>query len=137
MNCAKSMPLPCLRPYAFESLPPTPSIGMEPIIHDDITTHITSCVGGAISGAIVIFTGYTLVRKLVHDGDTVVQDASVAKTMILSFVLCYTIVFTVLEPLRASIKACYVCFAERPRSLRQAFPLIFHRLSRMAESNLS
>lgn len=109
---------------------------MEPIIHDDITTHITSCVGGSISGAIVVFTGFTLVNKLGNDG-VVVHDASVANTMILSFVLCYAIIFTVLEPLRASIKACYVCFAERPRSLRQAFPLIFHRLSRMSESNLS
>ncbi|CAB9504226.1 Plasma-membrane choline transporter [Seminavis robusta] len=111
--------------------------GMEAIIHDDITTHITSCVGGSISAAIVIFTGYALVRKLEKDKDPVVQDPSVAQSMILSFILCYTIIFTVLEPLRASIKACYVCFAERPRSLRQAFPLIFHRLSRMSESNLN
>lgn len=111
--------------------------GIEPIIHDDITTHVTSCVGGSIGGAIVIFTGFALVRKLERDGDNVVHDASVAQNTILSFVLCYTIIFTVLEPLRASIKACYVCFAERPQSLRQAFPLIYHRLSRMAESNLS
>ena len=110
---------------------------MERIIHDDITTHITSCVGGSITGAIIIFTGYSLVRKLDKEADTVVHDASVAQNTILSFILCYTIIFTVLEPLRASIKACYVCFAERPQSLRQAFPLIFHRLSRMAESNLS
>jgi len=110
-------------------------LGIEPIIHDDITTHVTSCVGGSVGGAIVIFTSYALVRKLERDGDTEVHDASVAHNTILSFILCYTIIFTVLEPLRASIKACYVCFAERPRSLRQAFPLIYHRLCRMTESN--
>ena len=27
--------------------------GVEPIIHDDISTHISACVGGSISGAII------------------------------------------------------------------------------------
>jgi hypothetical protein len=31
----------------------------------------------------------------------------------------------------------YVCFAQHPRSLSQAFPLIFHRLTRLSDSNMS
>jgi hypothetical protein len=40
-----------------------------------------------------------------------------------------------MEPLRASIKAVYVCFAQHPQSLSQAFPLIYHRLSRISQAN--
>ena len=38
-----------------------------------------------------------------------------------------------MEPLRASIKAVYVSFAQHPQSLSQAFPLLYHRLSRISE----
>ena len=54
------------------------------------------------------------------------------ETMLLAYVICYTILFTVLEPLRAAIKAVYVCFAETPVSLSRAFPLIYQRLSRIS-----
>ena len=43
--------------------------------------------------------------------------------------MCYLILSTLIEPLRASIKAVYVSFAQHPESFSQAFPLVFHRLS--------
>lgn len=110
--------------------------GVEPILHDDITTHMCSCVGGSISGIIVIFTGYVLLHQRKNATEDI-SDLEVVENMLLAFVISYTLIFTVMEPLRASIKAIYVSFAQHPRSLSQAFPLIYHRLSRLSsESNV-
>jgi hypothetical protein len=109
--------------------------GVEPIIHDDISTHMSACVGGSISGLIVIFTGAVLVHQRNRNSPSV-SDSAVVFDMVLAFYFCYTLIFTVMEPLRASIKAVYVCFAQHPESLSQAFPLIYHRLTRMSQSNL-
>ena len=109
--------------------------GVEPIIHDDISTHISACVGGSVSGIIVLFTGSVLVHQR-NRNDPNVADSAVALDMVIAFFFCYTLIFTVMEPLRASIKAVYVCFAQHPEALSQAFPLIFHRLSRMSQSNV-
>jgi len=83
---------------------------------------------------IVIFTGIILIhhrnKSSPNTGDTVV-----AMDMLLAFILCYSLIFTVMEPLRAGIKAVYVSFAEHPQSLSQTYPLIFRRMSRMSESN--
>jgi len=89
-----------------------------------------AAVGGGISGVIVIITGYILVHQSSN-----ASDWEIAETLLLSFILSYTLLFTVMEPLRAAIKAVYVSFAQHPRSLSQAFPLIFHRLSRLSETN--
>mmetsp|Transcript_1291 Transcript_1291/g.1725 ORF Transcript_1291/g.1725 Transcript_1291/m.1725 type:complete len:702 (+) Transcript_1291:102-2207(+) len=110
--------------------------GVEPIIHDDITTHMCASVGGSVSGIIVIFTGYVLIVDR-RSSKNAVSDFQVFEDMLLAFILCYTLIFTVMEPLRASIKAVYVSFAQHPRSLSQAYPLIFQRLRRVSESNIS
>jgi hypothetical protein len=110
--------------------------GVEPIIHDDISTHMSACVGGTISGVIVIFTGAVLVHQRNRSFQDI-HDATIVLDMLLAFFFCYTLIFTVMEPLRAGIKAVYVCFADHPQSLSQSYPLIFHRLSRMSESNVS
>ena len=89
-----------------------------------------------MSGIIVIFTGWVLLKQRNHTDDPV-SDLETVENMLLAFILSYTLIFTVMEPLRASIKAVYVSFAQHPRSLSQAFPLIFHRLSRLSESNVS
>jgi len=109
--------------------------GVVPIIHDDISTHMSACVGGSFSGIIILFTGFILVHQR-NRNDPGVADSAIALDMVLAFFFCYTLVFTALEPLRASIKAVYVCFAQHPEALSQAFPLIFHRLRRMSQSNL-
>jgi hypothetical protein len=96
---------------------------------------MSACVGGSISGVIVIFTGSVLVHQRNRNSPDV-SDSAIVLDMVLAFVFCYTLIFTVMEPLRASIKAVYVSFAQHPQSLSQAYPLIFHRLSRMSHSNL-
>ena len=113
--------------------------GVEPIIHDDITTRMCAAVGTTITSVVVIFIGYIVSN---HRGTAdpyaePLSDRSVCEIMLLSFIFCYTLIFTVMEPLRASIKAVYVCFAQHPQSLSQAFPLIFHRLSRISQANTS
>ena len=111
---------------------------MEPILHDDITTHMCACVGGTISGIIVIITGALLLhqRKTYNlSNDPPIGDGDVVINMIAAFVFSYTLIFTVMEPLRAAIKAVYVSFAQHPESLSRAFPIIYHRLRRLAEAN--
>ena len=109
--------------------------GVEPIIHDDISTHISACVGGSVSGIIILFTGAVLVHQRDRN-DPGIPDSAVALDMVIAFFFCYTLIFTAMEPLRASIKAVYVCFAQHPEALSHAFPLIFRRLSRMSQSNV-
>jgi hypothetical protein len=59
-------------------------------------------------------------------------DWAVLVNLLISFYLSYTVLFSALEPLRASIKTVYVSFAQHPDSLSAAFPLIYHRLSRLS-----
>jgi nitrate reductase gamma subunit len=106
--------------------------GLEPILHEDIATHMCTCVGGTITGIIVLITTYLLLhQKKNHEA---VSDFHVVEDMLISYVLSYTLIFTVLEPLRAAIKAVYVSFAQSPNCISQAYPLIHHRLSRLSET---
>jgi len=105
------------------------------MIHEDISTHMSSCVGGSLSSLIVVFTGLVLVHQR-NKNHPEIKDSVVFIDMAMAFVFCYTLIFTVMEPLRASIKAVYVSFAQYPHALSQSFPLIYHRLKRMSASNL-
>lgn len=111
--------------------------GVESIIHDDITTHMCSSVGHLLSGSIVLVFGLMLVTHRNAIASDPLSDASLLEAILLSYVLSYTVLFTVLEPLRAAIKAVYVCFAEHPLSLSQAFPLIYQRLMRISGASSS
>lgn len=113
--------------------------GVESIIHDDITTHMCNSVGHLISGLIVVFFGMLFVTHRNTWSSDPLADISILEVLLFTYLLCYTIILTVLEPLRSAIKAVYVCFAEHPMSLSQAFPLIYQRLSRIsgASSNLT
>ena len=110
--------------------------GVEPILQQDITTHMCASVGGSLSGIIVLFTGYVLLEDR-QSSSTKTTDFQVFQDMLLAFVLCYTLIFTAMESLRASIKAVYVSFAQHPMSLSRSYPLIFQRLRRVSESNRS
>ncbi|KAL9179669.1 hypothetical protein ACHAXT_008959 [Thalassiosira profunda] len=108
--------------------------GVESIIHDDITTHMCSSLGHLVAGSMVMFFGMLLITHRNTLSSEPMTDASLLEVLLFSYILCYTILFTVLEPLRAAIKAVYVCFAEHPLSLSRAFPLIYQRLSRISEA---
>lgn len=89
-------------------------------------------------GATVLITGHFAQRhRVANNYDDEATDLDVVKNMLLAFILSYTLLFTVMEPLRAAIKAVYVAFAQNPRSLSHAYPLIYHRLTRLSEANLS
>ena len=116
---------------------PTPSyfsfpwyLGVESIIHDDITTHICFSVGHLLAGTIPLIFGVLLVAHQNSSFSSTLsmlatnKDASLLEVLLFSYIFCYTILFTALEPLQAAIKVVYVCFAEHPLSLSQAFPLI-------------
>lgn len=109
--------------------------GVESIIHDDITTFMCSSVGHLVSGLIVLFFGMLLVTHRNTFSSDPLADISVFEVLLFSYILCHTILLTVLEPLRAAVKTVYVCFAEYPASLRNAFPLIYQRLSRISEGS--
>lgn len=106
--------------------------GVEPILHDDISTHMCASVGGAVAGLIVLLTGSLAAHQ---KRPPAVTDWHMAENLLVAFVLAYTLIMTVMEPLRAAIKASYVAFAQHPQSLSQAFPLIYHRLTRLSSSN--
>jgi hypothetical protein len=109
--------------------------GVESIIHDDITTQMCSALGHVLSGSIAAFFGTLLVTHRNTFATEPLSDYSLFEILLVSYFLCYSITFTALEPLRAAIKAVYICFAEHPLSLSQAFPLIFQRLSRISEAS--
>jgi hypothetical protein len=56
--------------------------------------------------------------------------------MVVSFIMSYTIIYTMIEPLQASIKALYVGFAQNNQCLSRVFPLVYHRLHRMGPESI-
>lgn len=111
---------------------------MESILEDDITTHICACAGGAVAGILTVLTFLIMpFPSYATSGNSnpLDDEVRVLVNLLLSFYLSYCLLFTVMEPLRAAIKAFYVSFAQHPQSLAQAFPLIYHRLSRLADSS--
>ena len=103
--------------------------GVEPVIHDDISATMCATIATAVAGwTTVLFfallSSHHLTRRL--------SDANVCEIMVVEYVLCYSVVHTLLEPLRASIKTVYVMFAQCPESLSQTFPLVYQRLQRIS-----
>ena len=98
---------------------------------EDVTGRMCSSVSVALSGMIVLVESIILSNH--RNG--VLEDGHVVGAMMLSFALNYLLIQTILEPLQASVQAVHVGFAQHPQSLSQAFPLIFHRLSRIAEQS--
>jgi len=101
--------------------------GIEPILHGDVSSHMCSSISKSIAGIVVIYVW----PFLPTDSDKR-TDITVCEIMVMTFAMCYVLIYTMMEPLRASIKAVYVCFAQNQRSLSQAFPILYHRLDRMS-----
>jgi len=102
------------------------SSGIEPILHEDISSHMCSSISKSIAGIIVIFVGQYLTRT--PDNNHTV----VCEIMVTTFAMSYVLIYTMMEPLQASTKAVYVCFAQNHQSLSHAFPILYHRLARMS-----
>ena len=98
-------------------------------MEDDISSHMCTSICKAISTVIVIIIiGQPLSRR-----SSGLDHATVCEIMVITYLMCYMILSTMIEPLRSSIKAVYVSYAQHPQSLSQAFPLLYHRLSRISE----
>jgi len=104
--------------------------GIEPIIQDDISFHMCASISKAISGIVVI-----LIRQIMSSS-TSNNPAAMCEILVVSFIMCYTIISTMMEPLQASIKAMYICFAHNSQSFSQVFPLVYHRLNRMGPESI-
>lgn len=109
--------------------------GVEAVIHDDIATQMCSSFCYFIAGLIVLFYGMLLITHQNSFAPDPLTDASILEVLLLSYILCYIILSTSLEPLRSAMKTVYVCFAEHPLSVSQTFPLIYQRLRRITETN--
>ncbi len=96
-------------------------------MQDDISAHMSTSLCKAISSVIVIFLSQPLIHR-----DSGLDHGTVCEIMVITYVMCYMVLSTMIEPLRASIKAVYVSYAQHPQSLSQAFPLLYHRLSRIS-----
>eukprot|EP00970_Alexandrium_tamarense_P015556 scaffold5253_cov140-Alexandrium_tamarense.AAC.1 len=88
------------------------SSGVEPIIHDDITTHMCSALCSVVSGCIVVLFGMLLTthRNTTTSsknaaGNAPLDDLSLLEILLFAYILCYTLLFSALDPLRAAIKA--------------------------------
>lgn len=114
--------------------------GVEPILHDDITHTMCSTLASAITGWMSIFFFFSLAHHRGGSDSALsfrLSDANVCQIILVQYCICYLMLLTLLEPLRASIQAIYVAFAQCPESMSHAFPLVFHRLRRIAEGGVS
>jgi len=96
--------------------------GLDSILRSDTLTHTLHALGITASCLFVLLS-------LLLFG----ANSALGPTLFLPAVFGYILMVTVLEPLLATVNAAYICFAETPASVSQTFPLIFHRLSRIAE----
>ena len=118
--------------------------GVEPILHDDITSTMCSTLSSAITGWMSIFFFISLSHhrggNTLADSDLIpfrLSDANICQIVSIQYIVCYLMISTLLEPLRASIQAVYVSYAQSPESMCHAFPLIFQRLRRISEGDVS
>jgi len=116
--------------------------GIEPILHDDITSSMITSFCSAISNVIVIFLSFLLVHHRTttlvnydHSHALVLTDVSICIIMACCYVMSFILCQTTLEIVKSSIKTVYVCFAQFPASLHNSFPLIYHRLMRISENS--
>lgn len=99
------------------------------VLAKDKTTSTCSSFCVTISGTLTMaFGGIALVT-----GTGNANDHQIAVVLLITFAVGYMMLFTVLEGLRAGVKCIYICFAENPTAMSQAFPIIFHRFSRKIE----
>jgi len=104
---------------------------LEPVLAQDRVTATCNSCCTTIAGCITLFMCGLLLAAGVGD----CNNHQVAAILLICFVQTYVVLFTVLEGVRASVKAIYVCYAESPAALSQEYPTIFHRLARVVEEH--
>ena len=120
---------------SFFSLSTINKIGLQAVIQDDIAAQMCSSFCHFIAGLNVLFYGMLVIMHRNSFAPDPLTDASILEVLLVSYMLCYIIFSTSLEPLRSAMKTVYVCFAEHPLSVSQTFPLIYQRLRRITETN--
>lgn len=97
--------------------------GMEPVILNDVSSHMCASISKSLAGLIVIFIGQYHPNS--NENRSVLFEA-----IVVIYIMCYVLVYTMMEPLQSSIRALYVCFTQNEEILNQAFPLVYSRLNR-------
>lgn len=97
--------------------------GMEPVILNDVSSHMCASISKSLAGLIVIFIGQSHPNS--NENRSVIFEA-----IVVIYIMCYVLVYTMMEPLQSSIRALYVCFTQNEEILKQAFPLVYSRLNR-------
>ena len=109
------------------------TLGLGPILQEDITIQICTSICSAISGIIVLVTTYLLLHQRKNSANSAdITELHVVETMFLSYLYSYTILYTAFEPIRAAIQATYIAFAQNPHCFLHTYPLIYHRLYRLS-----
>jgi len=106
--------------------------GVIKAIREDLSSSLCRSIGISVSTWMTIFVGYFVMTVKANN----LSDKEVAAVLLLVFAMNYTVIITVFEPLRASIRAAYVAFAQHPQCLRLAFPIIYHRLVRLSQEDI-
>jgi hypothetical protein len=119
--------------------------GISKILRQDCTSLLTSSFSTVISLAVTIAIG--LLIELTRSASNIDNSAKgdnenddnvdffIFKHLFLCFCLAHAIIETVVEVDRAAIRAVYITFAEKPESLSQSFPIVFHRLCRLRDDD--
>jgi hypothetical protein len=106
--------------------------GVDGIVRDDISQSLCNYVTSTLTCCIVLVTTLLLLHQRKTHPGYYIPHSRVFQDTLFSFLLSFNLISTVTEPLTAAIKASYVAFAQSPRCLSQAYPLIYHRLNRLS-----
>lgn len=98
--------------------------GMEPVILNDVSSHMCASISKSVAGLIVIFIGQSLPNS--NENHTMIFEA-----LVVTYSMCYILVYTMMEPLQSSIRALYISFIQNEEIFNQAFPLVYSRLRRV------
>jgi uncharacterized membrane protein len=94
------------------------------MILNDVSSHMCASISKSLAGLIVIFMGQSFAKS--NENHTLIFEA-----LVVTYIMCYILVYTMMEPLQSSIRALYVCFIQNEEVLNQVFPLVYSRLNRV------
>jgi hypothetical protein len=104
---------------------------IEPVLAQDRVTRTCNSCCVTIAGSLALLMG----GLFLITGTGEANDHQVACVLLICFAQSYLLLFTAIEGLRSAVKTIYVCYAENPVMISQAYPIIYHRLSRVVEEH--